>query len=90
MLKMTKQRKRILKAIMNIQKQKRESRLSIQQQREENKRIIENINKEIRNRNKLMKNEIEQQIKKLKEYRQSLIFEAVTGKIDVRSYVANN
>ncbi|MGG1140081.1 restriction endonuclease subunit S [Bacillus mycoides] len=29
---------------------------------------------------------IEQQIKKLKEYRQSLIYEAVTGKIDVRDF----
>ena len=33
---------------------------------------------------------VQLQIQKLKEYRQSLIFEAVTGKIDVRSYVANN
>ncbi|WP_421383359.1 restriction endonuclease subunit S [Bacillus salacetis] len=30
--------------------------------------------------------EIKQQIEKLKEYRQSLIYEAVTGKIDVRDY----
>lgn len=29
---------------------------------------------------------IKQQIQKLKEYRQSLIFEAVTGKIDLRDY----
>ncbi|GLI19947.1 restriction modification system DNA specificity domain-containing protein [Tepidanaerobacter syntrophicus] len=32
--------------------------------------------------------EIQEQIQKLKEYRQSLIFEAVTGKIDVRDYAA--
>lgn len=31
-----------------------------------------------------LKSSIEQQIEKLKEYRQSLIYEAVTGKIDVR------
>lgn len=31
---------------------------------------------------------IESQIQKLKEYRQSLIYEAVTGKIDVRELVA--
>jgi len=33
--------------------------------------------------------EIKLQIQKLKEYRQSLIFEAVTGKIDVRDYVVD-
>ncbi len=33
--------------------------------------------------------EIKLQIRKLKEYRQSLIFEAVTGKIDVRDYVVD-
>ena len=32
--------------------------------------------------------DINTQINKLKEYRQSLIFEAVTGKIDVRDYIA--
>ncbi len=32
--------------------------------------------------------EIQAQIQKLREYRQSLIFEAVTGKIDVRDYAA--
>ncbi len=32
--------------------------------------------------------EIQEQIQKLREYRQSLIFEAVTGKIDVRDYAA--
>ena len=32
--------------------------------------------------------EIQEQIQKLKEYRQALIFEAVTGKIDVRDYAA--
>ncbi|MEG6572117.1 restriction endonuclease subunit S [[Clostridium] cellulosi] len=35
-------------------------------------------------------NDIQAQIQKLKEYRQSLISEAVTGKIDVRDYVVNN
>jgi type I restriction enzyme S subunit len=30
------------------------------------------------------------QIEKLKEYRQSIIFEAVTGKIDVRVWQPNN
>ena len=34
--------------------------------------------------------EIKVQIQKLKEYRQSLISEAVTGKIDVRDYIAYN
>lgn len=33
--------------------------------------------------------DINTQIRKLKEYRQSLIFEAVTGKIDVRDYVVD-
>jgi len=33
-----------------------------------------------------LKSDIKKQIEKLKEYRQSLIFEAVTGKIDVRNY----
>ncbi|WP_286680619.1 restriction endonuclease subunit S [Tepidanaerobacter sp. EBM-49] len=32
--------------------------------------------------------EIQEQIQKLREYRQALIFEAVTGKIDVRDYAA--
>ncbi|XOQ45323.1 MAG: Type I restriction enzyme, S subunit [Clostridium sp.] len=35
-------------------------------------------------------NDIQAQIQKLKEYRQSLISEAVTGKIDVRDYVVSN
>ncbi|SDW84084.1 restriction endonuclease subunit S [Tepidimicrobium xylanilyticum] len=35
-------------------------------------------------------NDIQTQIQKLKEYRQSLISEAVTGKIDVRDYYVNN
>ena len=34
--------------------------------------------------------EINTQIQKLKEYRQSLIFEAVTGKIDLRDYADSN
>lgn len=38
------------------------------------------VNKEIRN----MTEKIKKQIEKLKKYRQSLIYEAVTGKIDVR------
>ena len=37
---------------------------------------------------KLISN-IQLQIQKLKEYRQSLISEAVTGKIDVRDYIAD-
>jgi len=32
-----------------------------------------------------MKLKINEQIEKLKEYRQALIYEAVTGKIDVRN-----
>ncbi|GMG97966.1 restriction endonuclease subunit S [Tepidimicrobium xylanilyticum] len=35
-------------------------------------------------------NDIQTQIQKLKEYRQSLISETVTGKIDVRDYYVNN
>jgi len=35
-------------------------------------------------------NDIQTQIQKLREYRQSLISEAVTGKIDVRDYVVSN
>jgi len=34
--------------------------------------------------------DIQAQIQKLKEYRQSLISEAVTGKIDARDYNINN
>lgn len=33
--------------------------------------------------------DIQNQIAKLKEYRQSLIYEAVTGKIDVRDFTSN-
>ena len=33
-----------------------------------------------------LKIEIDNVIQKLKEYRQSIIYEAVTGKIDVRNY----
>jgi len=40
------------------------------------------MNKHIRN----IKADIKTQIQKLKEYRQSLIYEAVTGKIDVRNF----
>ncbi|MBY0221779.1 restriction endonuclease subunit S [Sporosarcina aquimarina] len=37
-----------------------------------------------------IKLELKEQIQKLKEYRQSLIYEAVTGKIDVREYIERN
>ena len=36
------------------------------------------------------KNKIDIQIKKLQEYRQSLISEVVTGKVDVRDWEINN
>lgn len=45
---------------------------------------LDNCNAQI---NQLV-NDIQQQIQKLKEYRQSLIFEVVTGKIDVRDCAA--
>lgn len=45
--------------------------------------IIEYLNKEIESIDNI-KNQLIMQIAKLKEYRQSLIYEAVTGKIDVR------
>jgi type I restriction enzyme S subunit len=50
---------------------------------QEQKRIAENIHQNsIRINNSVQK--IQTQINLLKEYRQSLIFEAVTGKMDVR------
>ncbi|AOM09552.1 restriction endonuclease subunit S [Bacillus thuringiensis] len=45
--------------------------------------IIDHLDKETMIYNKLIE-ELKEQIQKLKEYRQSLIYEAVTGKIDVR------
>ncbi|MGB4217351.1 MAG: restriction endonuclease subunit S, partial [Thermacetogeniaceae bacterium] len=54
----------------------------------EQQEIINYLDEKIEEINSLKK-EIEQQIQKLKEYRQSLIFEAVTGKIDVRDYADN-
>lgn len=50
---------------------------------EEQKQIADYLSKEDKKFFDL-KSSIEQQIEKLKEYRQSLIYEAVTGKIDVR------
>jgi len=55
----------------------------------EQQEIINYLDEKIEEINSLKK-EIEQQIQKLKEYRQSLISEAVTGKIDVRDYVVSN
>lgn len=49
--------------------------------------IINYLDKKILEIN-LIKKEIQEQIQKLREYRQSLIFEAVTGKIDVRDYAS--
>lgn len=52
---------------------------------EEQKAIVEQIDKTISEINSV-NGSIKEQIEKLKEYRQSLISEAVTGKIDVRDY----
>jgi len=52
----------------------------------EQQEIINYLDEKIEEINSLKK-EIEQQIQKLKEYRQSLISEAVTGKIDVRDWM---
>ncbi|WP_035166725.1 restriction endonuclease subunit S [Caloramator sp. ALD01] len=49
----------------------------------EQKRIVDFLDKKTSEIDSLI-NDIKQQIQKLKEYRQSLIFEAVTGKIDLR------
>lgn len=51
----------------------------------EQKRIVEFLNVKVREVDSILQ-EISFQIEKLKEYRQSLIYEAVTGKIDVRDY----
>lgn len=56
--------------------------------RDEQMYIVEYLDNCITQINELV-NDIEVQIQKLKEYRQSLISEAVTGKINVRDY-ANN
>ena len=53
--------------------------------RDEQMYIVEYLDNCITQINELV-NDIEVQIQKLKEYRQSLISEAVTGKIDVRNY----
>lgn len=52
---------------------------------EEQKEITRYITKKVKEINDLVQ-DIKQQIEKLKEYRQSLIYEAVTGKIDVRDF----
>jgi len=52
---------------------------------DEQTRIVQRINKEIKMIDGLVKMENEA-IKKLEEYRESLIYEAVTGKIDLRDY----
>lgn len=54
---------------------------------QEQKLIGEYIDNEINEIQKLT-NSLSLQISKLKEYRESLIYEAVTGKIDVRDYAA--
>ncbi|PRT03229.1 hypothetical protein C6352_28405 [Bacillus thuringiensis] len=51
----------------------------------EQREIAEYLNQESKILNNL-KDIIKEQIQKLKEYRQSLIYEAVTGKIDVRDF----
>jgi len=55
---------------------------------EEQKSIIDFVDAKIGEIDGLISS-INNQIQKLKEYRQSLIFEAVTGKIDVRDYVVD-
>ena len=56
---------------------------------EEQKGIVKYLNDKIEEIDILVES-IYVQIQKLKEYRQSLISEAVTGKIDVRDYVVSN
>ncbi len=56
--------------------------------RDEQMYIVEYLDNCITQINELV-NDIEVQIQKLKEYRQSLMSEAVTGKIDVRDYADN-
>ncbi|MBY3618627.1 restriction endonuclease subunit S [Paenibacillus sp. FSL K6-3166] len=53
---------------------------------EEQQQIVNFLEKEAKKYDQLI-SKIEQQIEKLQEYRQALISEAVTGKIDVREYV---
>ena len=48
--------------------------------------LIETLNKKFN----FLKKELTEGISKLKEYRQSIIGEAVTGKIDVRDWQPNN
>jgi type I restriction enzyme, S subunit len=52
---------------------------------EEQTAIINNIKKQTNNIDELIE-DLTSQIQKLKQYRQSLIYEAVTGKIDVQAY----
>ncbi|MFB4165469.1 restriction endonuclease subunit S [Alteribacillus sp. JSM 102045] len=52
---------------------------------EEQKKISQYLNNYLKNMDKTLE-ELKVQIEKLKEYRQSLIYEAVTGKIDVPDY----
>src|SRR5690625_7884801 len=47
--------------------------------------IVEHLNKVNNDINSIVL-DIQNQISKLKEYRESLIYEAVTGKIDLRNY----
>lgn len=56
---------------------------------DEQKVIVLTLNSKVKNFNELI-NIISVQIEKLKEYRQSIISEAVTGKIDVRDWQPNN
>ena len=53
---------------------------------EEQKEIVVYLNRIIDNINRIIKN-IDTQIKKIEEYRTSLIFSAISGKIDVRKQV---
>ncbi|MDI6600950.1 MAG: restriction endonuclease subunit S [Thermoanaerobacteraceae bacterium] len=54
----------------------------------EQNQIVEYLDKKIAEI-KMLESNIQTQIAKLKEYRQSLIYEAVTGKIDVRDFTPN-
>lgn len=53
--------------------------------KEEQEIIVKYIEEKVIETNSLI-NKIKYQVEKLKEYRQSLIYEAVTGKLDVREY----
>lgn len=57
--------------------------------RHEQEEIVKSIQKNL-NQNSRLINYLQEQIKKLKEYRESLIYEAVTGKIDLREYEINS